>query len=432
MIAELKAKAESVDRKRIYTAVAALVIAGAAGHIMQRSAGDPDGSKVLSASVPGTQPAVSPGSDAPATSQIVAAGMLTPPAVPGPEQPEPTEAINLVTFTKGAQPLPPAPILKVGESVEATELAEMSGPAAAEAPPNVEEETALAVAGEAHDPAAAIMAEVTRSAADPILALPQDTEPKIGDVSGAGPIVSAPVNVVADETEAPVAATESCALMLEGVAEAGAMAALTLSAPCDAGAAVEFDHAGLRFSEQLGPEGDLFVVVPAMAETAVFTARIGDSQETSIELNVPDFARFERVALMWKGSTGLQLHALENGAAYGEPGHVWAEEPGSAESVITGKGGFVSVLGSTSEGYAADVYTYPNDLMTNGAEPRVSVETQVMENTCGTRIEGSILRSNAGRAPTLQPLTIAVPSCDAVGEYLVLNNLPQDLKLARN
>ncbi len=54
-----------------------------------------------------------------------------------------------------------------------------------------------------------------------------------------------------------------------------------------------------------------------------------------------------------------------------------------------------------------------------------------MENTCGSEIEGKILRTNPGRAPTMQPLTMIVPGCDAVGEYLVLKNLPQDLKLAR-
>jgi len=70
--------------------------------------------------------------------------------------------------------------------------------------------------------------------------------------------------------------------------------------------------------------------------------------------------------------------------------------------------------------------------MADGAEPDVSIEAQVMENTCGTRIEGQILRSNPFGAPNIEDLAIAVPGCDAVGEYLVLKNLPQDLKLARN
>jgi len=172
--------------------------------------------------------------------------------------------------------------------------------------------------------------------------------------------------------------------------------------------------------------------VPAMAETALFTVRFEDGQERATEIKVPDFAEFERMAIVWKGATGLQLHALENGASYGEPGHVWAQEPGMPEMATQGAGGFVSVLGSTAQGYAADVYTFPAGLMGEGADPEISVEAEVMENTCDTKIEGRILRTNPIGDPNIEELSMMVPGCDAVGEYLVLKNLPQDLKLARN
>jgi hypothetical protein len=212
----------------------------------------------------------------------------------------------------------------------------------------------------------------------------------------------------------------------------GALVALDLSAPCNSGEDVDFEQFGLRFSEQLDPEGRLRMQVPAMADDAIFVASFADGSEATADVQVPDFADYERVALVWKGPTGLQLHALENGAGYDDPGHLWAQAPGKAESATSGEGGFVSVLGSTASGYAADVYTYPESLMSSGSGPAISIEAEVMENTCGNTVKGSFLRALPGSGPSVTDVTMAVPGCDAVGEYLVLKNLPQDLKIARN
>lgn len=413
MIANLKAKAEGFDRKRIYTAAAALVIAGAAGHMMQRNANAPEGTPVLTASVNGT-PSVAVAGMAPAK---------MPNATPDQDS-EPVVAEAPQTIVEGPVADSGTPKIVVAESTAQPEesqsilLEDM-----AQAPALVLDDP---------EPAAASLEEVTRSASEPILALTDAAAP-----TGESPAATETLTLVtADEAidlvAEPDPAIASCEIAFEATPQPGAMIALTLSAPCNAGGKVEFDHAGLKFSDQLGPEGDFFLLVPAMTEDAIIVASFESGQSQSAKTTVPDFTNFERVALMWKGAIGLQLHALENGSSYGDPGHVWAEAPATPEAATAGTGGFLSVLGSTAEGYAADVYTYPAVLMADGVEPQVSIEAQVMENTCGSRIEGSVLRTNAGRAPTAEPLEIAVPGCDAVGEYLVLNNLPQDLKLARN
>jgi hypothetical protein len=249
----------------------------------------------------------------------------------------------------------------------------------------------------------------------------------------AEPSAEPTVEPTVEPKAAPVLMPEaSCEISFNAEPRPAAMVALTFEAPCHSGEDVGFEHGDLRFSELLGPDGSLMILVPVMTETAVFTARLDDGQMASVETRVTDFASFERIAVVWKGATGLQLHALENGATYGEPGHVWAEQPGETEMATQGAGGFVSVLGSSADGYAADVYTYPAGLMVGEMGPDISIEAQVMENTCGTRIAGTILRSNAIGAPNVENLSMAVPDCDAVGEYLVLKNLPQELKLARN
>jgi hypothetical protein len=386
MAAELKHRFAVVNRKRIYTAGAALLIAGAAGHFMQKTA-------------------TAPRSAAPV---VAAAASLAPPIIAS----APVEAAMDVV----AQPI----ALEEQQAAlpTATEAPETIVPAEAEVTRATAVPDAIMTASDRAKAAAAEAFDLVQQRVAPQVALAPSYDIAAADELG-------------DMAAEPAPPETSCDITISAVAEAAALAAISLAAPCNSGEDVTFAHAGLTFSEQLGPDGDLFILVPVMAEHAAFTVTFADGQEKAVELVVPDLAGYERVALVWKGATGLQLHALENGADYGEDGHIWAETPADPDAASSGAGGFLSVLGSTADGYAADVYTYPTALMP-GAEPVVSVEAEVMENTCATEIKGTILRSNRQGEPVMQPLTMAVPGCDAVGEYLVLKNLPQDLKLARN
>lgn len=376
MAADLKHRFAGVDRKRVYTAAAAILIAGAAGHFMQKTAS-------------------APRSAAPV---VAAASSLALPAIA------------------------PAPVAE-------TEQPEYQTPALAEAEALAPDDPDVTRSATAPD---AIMTASDRAKAAAAEALELVQQPVETPVEVAPSYEYAAADDLGDMAEEPAPPVASCDITINAVAEAAALVAISLAAPCNSAEDVTFAHAGLNFSEQLGPDGDLFVLVPVMTEQAILTVTFADGQEKAVELTVPDFADYERVALVWKGATGLQLHALENGADYGDAGHVWAQTPADFGAATSGTGGFLSVLGSTADGYAADVYTYPAALMQGGAEPVVSVEAEVMENTCATEIAGTILRSNRQSVPETQPLTMVVPGCDAVGEYLVLKNLPQDLKLARN
>lgn len=414
MIADLKAKAAGIDKKRAYTAVAALVIAGAAGHVMQRNASTPEFNRVLAASMPAAP------LQAPAEPVVAAAGLATAMTLTATPQQRSTEARQTAVGEPGAD--------QDGLEIILAQTANQEDVAA--------RHDALAnapvLALEGAQPVTTRFDEVTRSAFEPNLTFANDPEPTGADAATPEPITHAAADEAIDLVAETNPAIANCEIVLDALPQPGALVALALSAPCNAGEKVEFDHAGLKFSDQIGPEGELFLLVPAMAEPAIIVARVEGGPSQSVEARLPDFVDYYRVALVWKGATGLQLHALEGGANYGDPGHVWAEAPATPEAARAGTGGFLSVLGSTAGGYAADVYTYPAGLTSKGVEPQVSIEAQVMENTCGSRIEGSVLRTHAGRAPTAEPLAIAVPGCDAVGEYLVLNYLPQDLKLARN
>jgi hypothetical protein len=51
---------------------------------------------------------------------------------------------------------------------------------------------------------------------------------------------------------------------------------------------------------------------------------------------------------------------------------------------------------------------------------------------CGRDIQAQSLEMRDAGQLKSQNLSLSVPGCDAVGDFLVLNNLLEDLKVARN
>ena len=410
MRADLKEKSSGVDRKRVYTAAAALLVAGAAGHFMQQTSGGSRDQAVMSASVPAvTAPQVLPAPPAPGPAAPETVAEATP-QVSDTVAPDVVAAAPLSSMRPAPKPTPaPAPgsAAQVADAGVAVEPAPLPTPADE---PRVE--------------------EVTRAASDPLLTITEPA-PERAD-SNVFASATDTVEMPPADTIAPAEPEMAgCAIDVTGSALPGAILQIDVTAPCNSGEQVAFAHAGLKFSEQLGPDGSLSVEVPAMTGQARVSLGFDGGTDKDIEITVPDFDAFDRIAVIWQGATGLQLHALEGGANYADKGHLWADTPGSREAAVSGTGGFMTMLGSTANGFAADVYTYPAALTQSGAEPEISIEAQVMENTCGNKIEGWILRSNTGKEPLVEPLTMAVPGCEAVGEYLVLKNLPVALKIAR-
>ncbi len=440
MFADLKDKAAGIDRKRVYTAAAALLIAGAAGHFMQRTSGGGGSPDMMSAAIPAVSAPEILAAPPEATPPDTVAAAPVPDSLPGVVETRPAE--DVLAEAEPAAPEITAPEaeaeLAMTDPAPAAED-ETPAPVIAAAPamvrpkPKPEIIPELGVASTAIYPAPKadlLLEEVTRAATDPLLTITEPTpERPLDSVFAAA---SDPLGLPPTATIAPAEPeVAGCAIDVQGSVKAGALMELSITAPCNSGESVAFEHAGLKFSEQLGPDGSLIVEVPAMTASARVALHFADGADKDVELNVPDFEAFDRIAVIWQGATGLQLHALEGGAGYDEAGHIWADTPGTPDAAIKETGGFISVLGSTASGFAADVYTYPAGLMRQGIEPEVSIEAQVMEHTCGGEIEGWILRTNPGRAPNVEPLKIMVPGCEAVGEFLVLRNLPVELKLAR-
>lgn len=244
------------------------------------------------------------------------------------------------------------------------------------------------------------------------------------------------VRVAAQELVAPVEDTldQSCEITANARPIAAAMVNLTLSASCMPNERLTVHHSGMLFNQTTDAQGGLDISVPAMAQDATFIVAFAVGEGAVAQTFVEELADFERVALQWKGDTGFELHAREFGADYGSQGHVWSGAARDMSFAVTGQGGFIYRLGDPSvpDGLMAEVYTFPMNASQSEGNIDLTVETEVASSNCGLEIEAQTLQTHSGNDITSRDLTLSVPDCEAVGNFLVLNNLLEDLKVASN
>jgi hypothetical protein len=227
---------------------------------------------------------------------------------------------------------------------------------------------------------------------------------------------------------------DDCAIKMSATPVAGALVSLSLSAPCAANERLTVHHNGMMFTASTGPDGTLDVTVPALTEQAVFIMAFSNGDGAVAQTIVADLGNYDRVVLQWRGQAGFQLHAREFGADYGNEGHIWSGVAAKPVAFSTDKKGSIMQLGDTAiaDPLMAEVYTFPTGLAARQGIIDLSVEAEVTMANCGLEIEAQSIEMNTSGGLKTQDLTLAVPGCDGVGGFLVLNNLVSDLKVASN
>lgn len=278
-------------------------------------------------------------------------------------------------------------------------------------------------------PVAATLAEVVAA-----VAMPQDPmSPRFAPdqtvlaAVETGPLMSDALPMPPAE---PVAPALVCDAHLGASVQPAAMVGLTLTAPCSPDAAVVIHHQGMMFSIVTDAAGTAQVSVPALAEVAVFVAELDGGQGAAATAMVPELAGFDRAVLQWQGLGGMQLHALEFGAGYDDAGHVWA----GAARVAGITDGFITPLGDARAAVPmlAEVYSYPIDAAAQDGAIDLSVEAEVTAANCGRDLAAQSIQITPGAEVAVVDLTMTMPDCSAVGEFLVLDNMLTDLTLASN
>lgn len=272
------------------------------------------------------------------------------------------------------------------------------------------------------EPPAAVPASAPAIVQDPVVSLPDvalaDLEPR--------PEPRIVPAVVANE---PAQAEATCEPTMVADLRDAALVELTIKAPCSPNEAVTIHHEGMMFSALTDADGQASLFAAALNESALFIAAFGSGTGAVAEVSVPNLGGYDRVVLQWAGDGAFEIHAMEAGATYGESGHVWHEAPRSAASAVTGDGGFILALGDgrVDSPRFAQVYTFPANAPAKDVE--LSVEAEITAANCATEIEAQTLERRAGETIRILDLKVAVPACEAVGDYLVLKNVLDDLTL---
>lgn len=218
-----------------------------------------------------------------------------------------------------------------------------------------------------------------------------------------------------------------CPVDLAASAAPGAQIQLTLVAPCQADARVTVHHNGMMFADKLDLDGTWSATVPALSEKAHVMVDLGRGLVRTAVVNIEDLRHHHRIVLQWIGSAGFQLHAREFGASYGEIGHVWHEAAKSGHGTMVRLGR--SDLFSPKQ---AEVYTFPKVATAMGGSIALTVETEITARNCGREIEAQTLELRGASTLVARDLSLAMPNCSAIGDFLVLNNLVDSLKIASN
>lgn len=216
-----------------------------------------------------------------------------------------------------------------------------------------------------------------------------------------------------------------CAITTTTTAAPMANVALSIDAPCYGNQRVTVHHSGLIFTETTDLEGQLKVTIPALSENAVFVVDFGNGIGAVAMRQVEDLAEFGRVALQWDGPAGFQIHAREFGAGYGETGHMWSGATTQGQGMST-QLGIVDTLAPK----LVEIYSYPMAGSDRSGSVALSIETEVTNDNCSRDFVAQSLEMRAGNPLRTRDLSLSIPNCTATGDFLVLNNLVEDLKIA--
>jgi len=222
----------------------------------------------------------------------------------------------------------------------------------------------------------------------------------------------------ADRTETDSASVtgQACDPAIRIAAGPAAMLTVQLSAPCDPGKTVTLAHGPISLTEQLGPDGQLTMNLPALAPEAEVTAALADGRRMSATAEVPDFQDFARLVVDWTGPFDLDLHAYVGDAAWGDTGHARAGGPVSA------RGGFITALGSDGASQTR-VYTYPAGLAPYSAQIAVEAEIAITPASCGRSLQARVHMIRTEAPVGLRGIEVQMPACGTPGGFVLLHDL---------
>ncbi|MCF2906081.1 hypothetical protein L0666_13855 [Octadecabacter sp. CECT 8868] len=224
----------------------------------------------------------------------------------------------------------------------------------------------------------------------------------------------------------------SCAPEMTATASFAASVAVSVIAPCYTETAFTIHHQGMMFTAVTDVDGVADLSVPALAEVAVVIAAFGDGEGSVATTVIPDFASYDRAVLQWQGDTSVMLSAYEGGADFGDTGHIHVGNPGDLSRVSNAEGGYLQRLGNNAieNALIAEVYTFPTGMMNGESDVVLVAEAEITGANCGQELSAQSIQISPTGQPSALDLRMVMPECDAVGDFLILQNMFEDLTIA--
>lgn len=222
---------------------------------------------------------------------------------------------------------------------------------------------------------------------------------------------------------------QSCRPKLSIAPAPAATLHVELIAPCHGLARAHVTQGQITASMATDEEGLMRLRLPALTSAPLVEVAIAGIK-LAAHTKVPDADAYQHVALQWFGTQTLGINAYEFGAQQSQFGHVWAGAPKSPARATRGSGGFLTRLGD-GLGKTAEIYSFPAGSASARGVIRLVAEAEVTRENCGRRVTATALQSSV--TSTLRPTEVAMtmPACSEVGETISLQNLFQDMRLAR-
>ena len=249
----------------------------------------------------------------------------------------------------------------------------------------------------------------------------------------------------------PCFAASDCGPSISAEPVSAGLSQILIEATCFPNSKVHLRYDTLDLVRVLDDTGRLKLLFDCfLGEKPPLIVSFPDGASYPTELRTVDLDRVTKVALIWKGSVNLDLHAFEYAAGFSDEGHIWAKAPSSRWDAEDRRKrdkrghGFISFAGGgAQEGDRLEVYTFVHEAGQKSGAITLALDYESRArrpqdpDTCGTglyadldysvavwRPNGHVSRSRGSFAP--QECNAAV---DQIARYSS-KALPQ-LSLAR-
>ena len=217
-----------------------------------------------------------------------------------------------------------------------------------------------------------------------------------------------------------------CDVTLAAVAQPPAMVQLSLGAPCLPSSRFVVRHAEVAFTITTDAEGKGQLMVPALDVVAEFAAVHDNLLYAVTDVRVPDKVLYDRVAIHWETDQPLNLHAFDETAFIGGPGHIWEAAPGSADAVVSGQGGYLFSHHAEDAVFPinTEVFTFPAGRSVEDGLTGLRLSNLLNPRNCGREVDLQVVEAVRQSPRRVTGVTAQMPLCDQIG-YVVL--LAKDL-----